>query len=81
MDNDYLSFNLKSKDIENSISTHVYGKFLLIIRNVNDYSYFYTDGGKCLKIFNILNINKKSTVIYLSFNNFNKYYRIQYRLL
>jgi len=44
--NEYLSFTLKNKDIENDEFIHLKAKCILVIRNYQDYSCFYSKGGK-----------------------------------
>lgn len=50
-DNNYISFNLKSIDVENDNNKHLYVKSLIILRNYYDYSYYYTNGGMYIYIF------------------------------
>jgi len=42
---DYTSIFLYNKDVKNDSSIHIYCKFKLIIRNCDDYSYYYTNNG------------------------------------
>ncbi|OUM59888.1 hypothetical protein PIROE2DRAFT_14473 [Piromyces sp. E2] len=42
--NDNISVYLKNENVKNDVSTHIYAKCVLTIRNTNDYSCFYVDG-------------------------------------
>ncbi|OUM59887.1 hypothetical protein PIROE2DRAFT_14472, partial [Piromyces sp. E2] len=44
LNKEYIYVNLENKNINSSDFTHIYAKCLLIIRNIDDYSCFYTDG-------------------------------------
>jgi ankyrin repeat protein len=53
--NEYLSFTLKNKDIENDEFIHLKAKCILVIRNYQDYSCFYSKGESKFNYYNKYN--------------------------
>ncbi|OUM59886.1 hypothetical protein PIROE2DRAFT_14471 [Piromyces sp. E2] len=53
--NGYVSIYLNSRDVEKDVFAHIYVKYILTIRNKNDYSCFYINGESDFNYYNKYN--------------------------
>jgi len=74
--NGFLNIYLQNKDSNNNALLHLYVKYLLVVRNYDDYSCFFAKNSKCpffIQFFFYIIINKLSfssyTIVIIILNN------------